>query len=91
MVETYKILTQKYDTKVCTGLLELSNSSTRGHSLKISKQHANCNIKKFFFTHRVVDAWNRLTETVVSAPSIQAFENRLDKYWVNHPLKFLYN
>ena len=31
---------------------------------------------------------NSLTEKVVCAPSVNAFENRPDKLWYNHPMKF---
>jgi len=91
MIETFKILTNKYDEVVCTGLFELNKSSTRGHSLKIHKQHANSNVRKYFFTNRVVDAWNSLPNSVIDAPSIKSFESRLDKHWSNHPLKYCYN
>ena len=29
-----------------------------------------------------------MTEQMVSAPSVNAFENRLDKLWANHPMKY---
>ena len=32
--------------------------------------------------------WNSLTEQVISAPSVNAFENRLDTLWANHPMKY---
>ena len=45
-------------------------------------------MRKNFFTSRVVNVWNSLTEKVVCAPSVNAFENRLDKLWYTHPMKF---
>jgi len=35
-------------------------------------------IRKKFFTQRVVTHWNRLPKEVVDAPSLEAFEARLD-------------
>ena len=35
-------------------------------------------IKKKFFTQRVVTPWNRLPKEVVDAPSLEAFKARLD-------------
>ena len=32
--------------------------------------------------------WNSLPESVVTAPSLHAFENRLDKHWRQHPLRW---
>ena len=38
------------------------------------------NVKKNFFTQRVVNDWNRLTSYIVEAPSVNAFKNRLDDF-----------
>ena len=35
-------------------------------------------IKKKFFTQRVVTYWNRLPKEVVDVPSLEAFRSRLD-------------
>ena len=35
-------------------------------------------IRRKFFTHRVVTPWNRLPKEAVDAPSLQAFKARLD-------------
>ena len=34
-----------------------------------------------FFSFRVVNLWNNLPSDVVSAPSVNAFKERLDKHW----------
>ena len=33
-----------------------------------------------FFSHRVVNCWNLLPQEVVDAPSLEVFQNRLDKF-----------
>ena len=36
--------------------------------------------RKYYFSSRVVTDWNALPENVVTAPSINTFKNRLDKF-----------
>ena len=64
---------------------ELSDNAhnLRGHSMKISVKRSRLNVRKFFFSQRVVSQWNSLPETVVIAPSTNTFKNRLDKYWTD--------
>ena len=58
-----------------------AESSTRGHSLKLSKPAAARVLRHNFFSVRIVNPWNSLPEQVVTATSINTFKNRLDKHW----------
>eukprot|EP00794_Sanderia_malayensis_P012191 gene12191-13447_t len=92
MIEMYKILTNKYDPEVCNDFIALSNvDSTRGHKYKIYKERPRLNIRKNSFKFRCADSWNRLTDYVVNAPTVCAFEKRLDQYYKDHPLVYDYN
>lgn len=53
---------------------------TRGHSVKLLKQHCNTNIRQHFFSERVIDRWNKLNEETVSSQTIVQFKSRLQKY-----------
>ena len=44
-------------------------------------QPSELKVRHDFFSLRVVDFWNSLPESVVSAPSLNLFKNRLDKCW----------
>ena len=59
------------------------NSRTRGHSFKICKVRSRLEIRKNFFSQRVVNEWNELPSYVVEAESVNAFKNRLDNHWKN--------
>jgi hypothetical protein len=62
-------------------LLPLSrDAGTRGHHLKLYKKRSNKQLRHNFFTQIVVDNWNSLTESVVSAESVNSFKNRYDKH-----------
>ena len=36
---------------------------------------------KFSFTNKVLDQWNNLPDSVVTAETVQSFESRLDELW----------
>ena len=58
------------------------NRKTRGHRMKIEKNRSKSNIRKYFFSQRVVNEWNKLPENVIEAESVNSFKNRYDKYKV---------
>ena len=51
----------------------------RGHSQKLEHPASRVNVRKHFFSRRVVAPWNALPEHVVSAPSSISFRARLCK------------
>lgn len=79
MIETYKILTGKYDRGCTQDILKLRETNiSRGHSLKLFKTRSQLNIRKHTFPCRVVNNWNQLPDWVITAKSVIQFENRLD-------------
>ena len=51
----------------------------RGHSKKLDKPRPTLDVRKFFFSHRVIDKWNNLNEEEVTAPNTRVFKLRYDK------------
>ena len=56
-----------------------SSERTRGHSKKLVKGSFRRDIRKYFFSQRVVNRWNGLSEEVVSAGTVEAFKKKLEE------------
>ena len=55
-------------------------SITRGHNFTLVKKQSRLDVRKFSFSQRKINAWNKLSAECVHASSVNMFKNRIDKY-----------
>ena len=75
--ETYKILHRDYKLNP-SDFFTLSEDNRRGHDLKLVKQRSCTDIRKHFFSNRVINQWNKLSNDVITANNISTFKERLE-------------
>ena len=92
MIETFKIVSGKYDSCAAPILTGLHSSITRGHvDLRLEKFRARYDLRKYFFTNRVANNWNSLPSHVVHADSVNSFKSRLDNFWKSQDVLYDYH
>ena len=82
MIFTYKLLNDRLDMDK-NDFFKVTNTGTRGHHMKIYKEHATKRSRVNMFSNRVVKNWNGLPSIVVKAETVNAFKEKLDEHWGN--------
>jgi ribonuclease P/MRP protein subunit RPP40 len=81
MIETYKLITKKEKIDFNQFFkLATNDHYLGGHSKKIEKTRSRLDVRKNFFSQRIVNDWNKLPQHVVDAPNVNTFKNLIDRH-----------
>ena len=58
------------------------SSRTRGHKAALVKEQCSLDMRKYSFSQRVINEWNKLPNDCVHASSVNMFKNRIDRYMI---------
>ena len=82
----YRIMTGKDDVPHTTWFQKMTDRDSNGVNTRTATGTLNVlppgqsktEVRKFFFSQRVVEKWNKLPDSVKQAETVNAFKNRLD-------------
>jgi hypothetical protein len=74
LIEVYKIFAGFTNLSINDFFTLAPCSYTRGHSRKLLKSHCRLDVRKYFFSERVIDLWNGLPEHCVTSASVNQFK-----------------
>ena len=91
MKEVFKVVNDMYFD--CTNLFTFRDQPkrvTRGNKKKLFKHRARLDVRKYYFSNRVVNLWNSLPDNIISAETVFSFEMRLDNYRKDQDILYKY-
>ena len=83
LIETFKILTHHYDIPANDFFEKGNDPRTRGHKLKLTLPKFRTDIRKYFFSNRVVHNWNLLPDNIISSSSILQWKMRYSELFTD--------
>ena len=57
-------------------------SRSRGHKAALAKEQCTLEMRKYSFSQRVINEWNKLPNDCVNASSVNMLKNRIDRYMI---------
>ena len=81
VIDVYKFITGCFDPKVTRGMFQESERKHRGNQFQLKTCRSRLEIRRNFFTARVIKDWNELPNEVTISSDTTQFKKRLDQYW----------
>ena len=83
LIEVYRILNGLEKINPDSLFTRSRYTNIRCYTMKLEKKHVHLDIRKYFFTQRVLDYWNALPQTAINAENINHFKYQLNVHLYN--------
>ena len=70
-------------------LFSFYQTITRTNGYKLYKQFSHLNCRKYFFSQRIIEDWNKLPQEIIESTNIWTFKSKLDVFWHNYRFMYL--
>ena len=81
-IEVFKIMNGYEDVDRYMFFKLKEGSITRGHKTALVKEQCRLDMRKYSFSQRVINEWNKLPNDCVNASSVNMFKNIIDWYLI---------
>ena len=65
----------------------VGKTRTRGHNLRLKGRSFISEMRRNFFSQRVVNLWNSLPQKAVEARSLSVFNTEIDRFLINKGIR----
>ena len=83
MIFLFKILNNLVNIDHTDMFKMFTDKRTRGHSLKLSNNRCNGDIRQYYYCNRVIVPWNNLPSHVIHSENVSQFKRNYDKFIMN--------
>jgi len=88
LIEVFKITHGLSSLSLGTFFVLDTDSRTRGHPWKLKKRRMNTDMRRHFFSERIINWWNKLDRETVCVSTVNNFKNRLQRLWMKDEFVF---
>ena len=79
MILTFQLLKGFVNVDTSKMFKVKQNSRTRGHCMKLESRRIQTEIRRNFFTNRIISPWNALSNEIIESKTLEEFKRRYDK------------